>query len=115
MKGLAILFVLLNFMDYLTTRIGLFYGAREFNPLADYFIQRGLLEVYKLSLMVVFFLVIWYIYTMRSKKRAKTYVVVADVILGIVVVWNTVVMVLVGSALMLVEDNVYYIIRTFYT
>lgn len=94
MRNLAILFVLLNFFDYLTTKIGLFYGAREINPIADYFIQKDLLGMYKFLLIVVFFLVIWYIYTKRSEKRARIYIVLANVIFGIVVAWNTVMVVL---------------------
>ena len=88
MRKHMVLFIILNIMDYVTTRIALGLGGYEANPIARVFMGYNLLWLYKLVMVVAIIFLIHLLYKKHGEKRALFYYKLGNVILLLVIVWN---------------------------
>ena len=85
-----VLFIILNILDYVSTRIALSLGGIEANPIARLFISYNLLWLYKAVMVVAIIFLIHLLYRKHGEKRALFYYKLSSVILFLVVHWNVI-------------------------
>src|SRR5690606_26237185 len=81
MRKHMVLFIILNILDYVSTRVALSLGGIEANPIARVFMSYNLLWLYKAVMVMAIIFLIHLLYRKRGEKRALFYYKLGNAIL----------------------------------